>query len=352
MNNNKDIFKMILAVSSIIIIVLAIRFTKSNVLSNGTDDDINVSSSDISLSMIGNVMLSDKLITRFNSAGTNGFLSEDLSAEIKNSDIAMMNQVFSLSSFSSEYNANGRDFHILRNIGINLCSLSNSFFMKDAGNTVSQTLSNLKSSKVKYAGAGIDYDAASKPATVKYNGKVIGLLSLNLVDKDTPGVAVNGTSHVAEKNGIYGDNSTDSICYNIKQAKNSCDYLILSVSWGNDSSTIPTKAQRQLSKDFIDAGVDLVAGCNKLVQGIEYYKDRPIIYSLGNFLNTSYHTNTELLKLSIHSDNTTTIKVIPCVTEAYRTQTIKEDEYNTFFNTLKTSSFGVKYSSKGIVERK
>ena len=70
----------------------------------------------------------------------------------------------------------------------------------------------------------------------------------------------------------------------VREHKTPNNIVIVSYHWGEESKTIPNKIQRELGRATIDAGADLVLGHHPLVlQGIEKYKGKNIVYSLGNF---------------------------------------------------------------------
>ena len=55
--------------------------------------------------------------------------------------------------------------------------------------------------------------------------------------------------------------------------------------WGNEKEEVPDSNQMTLGRLAIDEGADLVCGHHPhVLQGIEEYKGKNIVYSLGNFL--------------------------------------------------------------------
>jgi poly-gamma-glutamate capsule biosynthesis protein CapA/YwtB (metallophosphatase superfamily) len=63
----------------------------------------------------------------------------------------------------------------------------------------------------------------------------------------------------------------------------------VSLHWGNEYEDIPLQSQRDRARRIIDAGADAIIGHHPHIpQGIEIYKQRPILYSLGNLLNGFY----------------------------------------------------------------
>ena len=62
------------------------------------------------------------------------------------------------------------------------------------------------------------------------------------------------------------------------------DIIIVIYHWGNEYQTAPTSHQTTLARLAIDEGADLVCGHHPhILQGIETYKGKNIVYSLGNF---------------------------------------------------------------------
>lgn len=70
----------------------------------------------------------------------------------------------------------------------------------------------------------------------------------------------------------------------VREARQNCDLLIVSIHWGTERQYTATQTQKTLGRAIIDAGADVVIGNHTHVYGgIELYKDKYIVYSLGNF---------------------------------------------------------------------
>ncbi|MCD8154043.1 MAG: CapA family protein [Clostridiales bacterium] len=62
------------------------------------------------------------------------------------------------------------------------------------------------------------------------------------------------------------------------------DLVIVIFHWGNEKETVPDSNQTTLGRLAIDEGADLVCGHHPhVLQGIETYEGKNIVYSLGNF---------------------------------------------------------------------
>ena len=98
--------------------------------------------------------------------------------------------------------------------------------------------------------------------------------------------------------------------------------IVVIFHWGNETETIPDSNQTTLGRIAIDEGADLVCGHHPhVLQGIETYKGRNIVYSLGNFcfggnsspsdMDTMIYQQTFTIDADgIKKDNVTNI--IPC----------------------------------------
>lgn len=67
------------------------------------------------------------------------------------------------------------------------------------------------------------------------------------------------------------------------------EFTIVNIHWGQEYKEISNSRQRELAHALIDAGGDIVIGHHPhVVQEMEIYKNRPIFYSLGNFVFDQY----------------------------------------------------------------
>ena len=82
----------------------------------------------------------------------------------------------------------------------------------------------------------------------------------------------------------WWDNNRKEITQAIANARANCDLLIVNIHWGVEGNTMQDGKQQALGHAMVDAGADLVIGTHPHVyQGIEKYKGKYIVYSLGNF---------------------------------------------------------------------
>ena len=98
--------------------------------------------------------------------------------------------------------------------------------------------------------------------------------------------------------------------------------IVVIFHWGNETETVPDSNQTTLGRMAIDLGADLVCGHHPhVLQGIETYKGKNIVYSLGNFcfggnsspsdMDTMIYQQTFTIDADgVKNDNVTNI--IPC----------------------------------------
>ncbi len=76
----------------------------------------------------------------------------------------------------------------------------------------------------------------------------------------------------------------DQLMKLIISAKEQADLIVIMFHWGEENVYYPTAVQKDLARYAIDAGAHLVLGSHPhVIQGIESYQGRNIVYSLGNF---------------------------------------------------------------------
>lgn len=131
-------------------------------------------------------------------------------------------------------------------------------------------------------------------------------------------VGLVGTYVLADGLGVK-----DSMEKNIQDLKDEgAQVIIASFHWGEEKAEYPNDVQVKLAHAAIDAGADLVLGHHPhVLQGIEQYKGKNIVYSLGNFcfggnmypsdMDTMIFQQTFTLKGGKQQEDNVT-NIIPC----------------------------------------
>lgn len=182
--------------------------------------------------------------------------------------------------------------------GTDLVSTANNHMMDFGPNGLETTLRTLSDAGIKHAGAGMTLGEALRPAVVEKKGLKMALVSVMVsptltigtgaTDK-TPGVAwVRGTT-IRRPDGKTAiapwDADLAAMEGAIKAAKKDADLVAVSmhIHWGQPDEIDP-EGKQVIARAAIDAGADMILGHGPhLINGIEFYKSKPILYSIGNF---------------------------------------------------------------------
>lgn len=115
-----------------------------------------------------------------------------------------------------------------------------------------------------------------------------------------------------------------------KKAAN--EHWVISVHWGDEYLDSPSQQQQFLGKALVDKGFDLIIGHHPhTLQPIEFYKDKLIIYSLGNFIfdqNFSRRTQTGLVLNILLNDRPTVLNSFLSRQKKYIITELKEVSVN------------------------
>ncbi len=108
----------------------------------------------------------------------------------------------------------------------------------------------------------------------------------------------------------------------IMKLKEEADLILACCHWGEETHHYPESYQTELGRKCIDWGADLVVGCHPhVLQGIDYYNGKYIIYSLGNFCfggnRNPKDKNTMIVQADVKINGQGTVdeiqlSVIPC----------------------------------------
>lgn len=166
--------------------------------------------------------------------------------------------------------------------GIDAVSLANNHVLDFGYDAFSDTLRSLDDAGILYAGAGETLTAAAAPALFyTENGTVVGFLAM------TERLPFRSWRADADRGGLYvlDYDAIDAVCETVSAAKARCDILVVSVHWGTEYSGRVLQKQEEAARKMVDAGADLIFGHHPhLLQKIERYNNRLILYSTGNFL--------------------------------------------------------------------
>ncbi len=308
---------------------------------------------DTTLTFAGDTMMTDAL-ANFERSGTNGILDPLYQELFKQSDISMLNEEFPFSLQGTPMPDKEYTFRIppsyvnwYTGMGVDLVSLANNHALDYGKNALMDTFSTLDAAGIRYVGAGATRERAMETQYIEANGKKFGFLAASRVIPTTSWNIEEGQP------GLFCTYDPSLLIEQIKLAKQNCDYVVVYVHWGVERQAYPAEYQKQMAHQYIDAGADLVLGAHPhVLQGFEYYKDKPIVYSMGNFVFSKNIDRTMALKLVIKPDNQTTIQVYPGKASNAYTRMCTGGEAQQIWNYLSEISSNAVVDSNGFVQKK
>jgi poly-gamma-glutamate synthesis protein (capsule biosynthesis protein) len=175
--------------------------------------------------------------------------------------------------------------NLLTAANVAFVNLANNHMLDFEAEGLLETIELLRGAGIAHAGAGVDSEAAARPALVVAGGMTVGVIS---VTDNTPSFAAGpgkpGTNHMR----ISDDAATMARIAGMVQSlrKAGARAIVLSAHWGPNLRPWPPVRFRRFARAAIDAGVDVFHGHSAhILQGVEKYGDGIILYDTGDFID-------------------------------------------------------------------
>lgn len=166
----------------------------------------------------------------------------------------------------------------LRKAGFTHLDVANNHTYDQGENGFIETIESLKAAKICPVGA-IEQDIQINPALLTFSGDTCALFASNLIRPEV-------NEHPSDTIGPCRK-TVDSLSPIINHYRSEhCGHIIIALlHWGPEHDRSISFEQRKTAYSLIDAGADIVIGHHPhVLQPLEIYKNKPIIYSLGNFV--------------------------------------------------------------------
>ncbi len=313
----------------------------------------------IILDFAGDVNLDDTLAPaqRYDKEkkGILGGFSRELVDEMNAADIMMVNNEFAYSTRGSKtpdksftFRANPDRVTILKEMGVDIVSLANNHALDYGQDALLDTFDTLTQAGIDYIGAGEDLERAKAPVYYTIGDKKIAYIAASRVVFAMDWYAADS------KPGMIGTYDPAPVLETIREATTNSDFVVAFLHWGVERSTYPEKYQRDLARQYIDAGADLVVGCHPhVMQGFEFYKGKPIAYSLGNYWFNAREQKSGLLKVYLNPDDSVQVQILPVMSKsAYNFLPSASSERRDYFNYLESLSYESVIDDDGFIKEK
>ena len=192
---------------------------------------------------------------------------------------------------------------IKENIHAPLLSLANNHMMDFRSIGIIDSVENVETAGIPFIGAGRSIDEASKCMIVGDDDLKIGVISIQY-----KGYKIKSEGRYA---GPFSEEHDEFLRKRIEEFRSQVDWMVLVYHGGDEFLYAPMPYIRKLLKKYLSWGCDvIVAHHPHVVQGYEYFGEKAVFYSLGNFIfDTDYQRSQEgtdkgmLLKLVFNKNN-------------------------------------------------
>ncbi len=317
-------------------------------------DSVEPAAGSMTILFSGDILLSDHVLNAYSrSGGISGVLDQGYLSAIQSADYFAVNEEFPFSSRGTQAPDKQYTFRLapekvslFKEMGIDAVTLANNHALDYGTDALLDTCEILDRAGILHTGAGKDLDTAKQPVLFEKNGQRVALIGATRVIPKADWAATKGHPGMLSSYEV----SVEPLLAQIAECHASGDRVVVLIHWGIERDETPQEYQRALARRYIDAGADLVIGSHPhVLQGIEYYKGKPIFYSLGNFVFGSSIPKTMLVQAAFTGDSLS-LQLIPGTSSGGYTSMLTDAESKTqFYQYLEGISFGVSVGEDGIV---
>lgn len=270
----------------------------------------------VKIAAVGDIMLGDRpLMVGFGvRSSINGSINYDPFSEVggilKEHDIVFGNLESVISDHgikecnykSVQMRGPSTSIELLKRAGFNVLSIANNHIMQHGNGALFETINLIRNNGIEPLGC-IDTCGRSLPSFKNIKGMNLGFI----------GFSVRPEKHALQTH--YAQCQFNEILDSVKEHKKRCDFLVVSLHWGDEYVYKPSTEQIKQARLLADEGVSLILGHHPhVVQGIEKYKKSIIAYSMGNFVFDVWQKRlreTFILVIKINNDYLPEFERIP-----------------------------------------
>ena len=283
-------------------------------------------------------------------------ISEPLLAQMHDVDIMMVNNEFSYTNRGTPtegktytFRADTSMVSYLNDMGVDIVSLANNH-VYDFGETgLLDTLDTLEQAEMPYVGAGRNLEEAAAPVYFISGDVKVAMVSATQIERlDNPDTKEAGENSP----GVFRCWNPEKLYEVVAAAEENSDFVIVYIHWGTENVTEPDWAQLAQAEGLAQAGADLIIGDHPhCLQGIQYYGDVPVFYSLGNFWFNSKTLDTGMVKADISKDGIESLQFVPAIQSDCRTDLAYGSDKERILTELNSISYGITIDGDGFITK-
>jgi len=314
---------------------------------------------DFTLCFGGDISLDENAVTTAKLDVSDGDISKCISPELieimKAADVMCLNNEFTYSTTGSKLE--GKLYHfrahpdrvkVLNELGVDVVQLNNNHVYDYGKQAMLDTLDTLSNAGIDYFGAGRNLEEAMAPLYYTLDDKVVALVGASRAEKNEKTPQATETEP-----GILRCYDTELFLQVIEEADANADFVIAVVHWGTEYSYDLEEVQVTTGKEYLDAGADvIIGGHSHCLQGMEFYGEKPIIYSLGNYWFNDKTLDTMLIELHFSgndAEQNLEVKMIPAIQTQATTKWVDDAEQKRIYDFMESISINVEIDENGIV---
>lgn len=171
----------------------------------------------------------------------------------------------------------------LMNAGVDMVTTANNHMLDRREQGILNSIAYYEKVGLPYTGTFKSPEDKEKIRVMNVNGIKIAVLAYSY--------GTNGIPIPKGKDYLVSLIDVEQIIKDINRAKEQSDFVLLAMHWGDEYRRYPNQTQKNLAKQLIEAGADIIFGHHPhVLQPIEWI-EKPdgkkgfVIYSLGNFLS-------------------------------------------------------------------
>lgn len=281
-----------------------------------------------------------------------------LSSYMRSADLCFVNNEFQYSTRGTAlvgkpftFRGDPENVCVLEDLGVDAVSLANNHVYDFDEDALLDTMDTLEDAGIAYVGAGENLEEASSILYYELDGITVALLSGTRIEwtEETKGA-------MQTEPGVFRTVDPTLLYERIKEAAVNADYVVAYMHWGIEAVTWLEDYQVETGHQLIECGADAVIGDHPhILQGIEYYQGKPILYSMGNYWFNGNTMDTMLAQLHLTGtadDLEVELQLVPARQTACQVEYLEAvEEQGTFYRQMESLSygFGIQIDADGVV---
>lgn len=225
---------------------------------------------------------------------------------IANLEIALTNESTPLKNKIYPHKGPPEAIDMITNDGFGIFNIANNHILDYGENALLESMTLLSKKGIPFVGSGLNIKEASKPLIINKNDVRIGFIGF------TTTIPI-GFSATEEKMGVYPirvitsyeqfrnpeeypgtaqliktypvEEDLKKLSDSVRKLKQEVDIILIYAHWGTSMTSDVHDFQRIIAHEVIDSGANAIFGGHQhVISGVEFYKECPIIYGLGNLI--------------------------------------------------------------------